>query len=44
MNRSDGSGAVSSLADERQWVLDAVEDLDGVVLTGPVIFLGCTSD
>jgi hypothetical protein len=38
MNRSDGSGAVSSLADERQWVLDAVEDLDGVVLTGPVIF------
>ena len=38
MNRSDGSGAVSSLAGERQRVLDAVEDLDGVVLTGPVIF------
>jgi hypothetical protein len=38
MNRSDGSGAVSPLADERQWVLDAVEDLDGVALTGPVIF------
>jgi hypothetical protein len=38
MNRSDGSGAASSLADERQLVFDAVEDLDGVVLTGPVIF------
>jgi hypothetical protein len=38
MNRSDGSGAVSSLADERQRVLDAVEDLDGVVPTGPVVF------
>ena len=38
MNRSDGSGAVSSLAGERQRVLDAVEDLEGVVPTGPVVF------
>ena len=38
MNRSDGSVAVSPLADERQRVLDAVEDLDGGVVTGPVIF------
>jgi hypothetical protein len=38
MNRSDGSGAASSLAGERQRVLDAVEDLEGMIPTGPVVF------
>jgi hypothetical protein len=38
MNRSDGSGAVPSLANERKRVLAAVKDFDGGFLTGPVIF------
>jgi len=38
MNRSDGSGAVPPLADERKRVLAAVKDLGCELLTGPVIF------
>ena len=38
MNHGDGLGAAPSLADERQRVLAAVEDLDGGPPTGPVIF------